>query len=153
MSEQVAEAAETVTDAAKPTETVDFWKQKAREQEKRAKDNAGAATRLAEIEQASKSETEKSADRIRQLETQIQGAQRDALRFRVASKYQIGDEDADLFLTASDEETLKKQAERLTARSDERKKQGNVVPKEGTASTHTGDDTNREFLRSVLNRD
>lgn len=147
MSEQeinTAEAAVTETEAAdqqqadnepKPTETVDFWKQKAREQEKRAKENATAAKRLAEIEEAQKSEAEKMADRIAQLEGEAEQARRDALRFKVASKYGIGDEDADLFLTGVDEETLTRQAERLAAREDERKKQGNRVPDEGRANT------------------
>lgn len=138
--QQTAEATETETEATeqqaeeqapKPTETVDFWKQKAREQEKRAKENAAAAQRLAEIEQAQMSEAEKAAARLAELESERDNARRDALRFKVASKYGIGDEDADLFLTGSDEETLTKQAERLAARTDERKKQGNRVPEEG----------------------
>lgn len=151
MSEQsTAEVTETETaatesqetEATKPTETVEFWKSKAREQEKRAKDNAQAAKRLAEIEEAQKSEAEKSADRIRALEGEAEAAKRDALRFKVASKYGIGDEDADLFLTGSDEESLTKQAERLAGRIEERKKQGNVVASEGKsagAKTSTAD--------------
>ena len=47
--EQTSTTEQAVTEP-KPTETVEFWKAKAREQEKRAKDNAAAATRLAEIE-------------------------------------------------------------------------------------------------------
>lgn len=111
-TEQPATATET-----KPTETVDFWKQKAREQEKRAKENAEAAKRLAEIEEAQKSEAEKSADRLRAAEVERDAALREALRFKVASKHGISDEDADLFLTGSDEETLTKQAERLADRN------------------------------------
>ena len=55
----------------KPTETVDFWKQKAREQEKRAKENAAAAKRLAEVEESQKSEAERLADRA----TKVGGAE------------------------------------------------------------------------------
>lgn len=116
-TETAATAQETVA-TPKPTETVEFWKAKAREQEKRAKDNAKAAERLAEIEESQKSEAEKSADRIRDLEQQLDAANRSTLRFKVASKYGIGDEDADLFLTGSDEETLTKQAQRLTDRQE-----------------------------------
>lgn len=123
------------TEETKPTETVDFWKSKAREQEKRAKENAEAARRLAEIEQSQKSEAEKAADRLRELETERDTALRDALRFKVASKYGIGGDDADLFLTGSDEETLTRQAERLAAREDERSKTGNHVPAEGRQAT------------------
>lgn len=52
----------------KPTETVDFWKSKAREQEKRAKENADAAKRLADIEESQKTEEQKAAERIRVAE-------------------------------------------------------------------------------------
>lgn len=115
-----------------------------------AKANAEAAKRLAEIEEAQKSEAEKQADRIRQLEEQALSAQRDALRFKVAAKYGIGDEDADLFLTGTDEETLVRQAERLAGRADERKKQGNVVPREGTTPHDPSEDPMREFTRRLF---
>ena len=49
----------------KPTETVDFWKQKAREQETRAKANAKAAERLAEIEEQNKTELQKAVEAAR----------------------------------------------------------------------------------------
>jgi uncharacterized membrane protein YqiK len=117
-----------------------------------AKANADAAKRLAEIEESQKSEAEKAADRIRQLEEQAEAARRDALRFKVASKFGIGDEDVDLFLTASDEETLTKQAERLAARVDERKKQGNHVPREGTTPREPHEDELRAFTRNLFQK-
>ena len=40
-------------------------------------------------------------------------AESEALRWRTAAKYGISDEDAELFLTGSDEETLSRQAERF----------------------------------------
>lgn len=58
----------TEQETQKPSETVDFWKAKAREQEKRAKANADAAKRLQEIEDASKSETDKLTERATQAE-------------------------------------------------------------------------------------
>src|SRR5687768_1731655 len=111
---------------------VDKLRKEAAKYRTEAKANADAAKRLAEYEDAQKSEAQKAADRIAQLEQETTAAKRDALRFKVASKFGIGDEDADLFLTGSDEETLTKQAERLAARTDERKKTGNQVPREGT---------------------
>jgi hypothetical protein len=111
----------------------------AREWEKRAKDNAQAAKRLAEIEDAQKSEAQKAAERVADLESQVAQANASALRFKVASQFGIGSDDADLFLTGSDEETLTKQAERLTSRAEERKKQGNLVPSEGTPVSPPGD--------------
>lgn len=156
MSDTTAEA--TATDATdttseqpeqKPTETVDFWKSKAREQEKRAKENADAAKRLAEIEDAQKSESQKAGERIAELEAQIATSQREALRFKVAARFGIADEDADLFLTGGDEETITRQAERLAARSDAQKKNGNFVPREGaTTPSVEGDD--REVVKALF---
>jgi len=155
MSEQTAEATATETEAAteqtetKPTETVDFWKQKAREQEKRAKENASAATRLAEIEESQKSEAQKSADRIKQLETDAADARREALRFKVASKHGIDSEMADLLLTGADEATMTKQAEAIKQQSDTRKKQGNFVAREGT-NPHSADGDELETTRALF---
>ena len=155
MSEQTAEATATGTEAAaeqtetKSTETVEFWKQKAREQEKRAKENATAATRLAEIEESQKSEAQKSADRIKTLETEAADARREALRFKVASKHGIDSEMADLLLTGADEDAMTKQAEAIKQQSDTRKKQGNRVPTEGTNSK-AGDDPLRALARDLF---
>lgn len=90
-----------------------------RKWEARAKENKAAADRLAEIEEASKTEAQKQADRLATLEREAQQAKAEALRFKIAAKFQVSDEDADLFLTGSDEETLTKQAERLAARNEE----------------------------------
>lgn len=84
-----------------------------------AKANADAAKRLAEIEEANKTEAQKQADRLATLERETQAAKAEALRFKIASKFQINDEDAELFLTGTDEDTLTKQAERLAQRNEE----------------------------------
>lgn len=129
------------------------YKEIAAEQEKRAKANADAAKRLAEIEDAQKTEAQKAADRIAELEKQISESSTAALRFKVASEFKISADDAELFLTGSDEESLRKQAERLAERDQERKKQGNHVRKEGT-STQKGsdDDEGREFAKELFAR-
>lgn len=101
-----------------------------------AKANADAAKRLAEIEESQKSEADKQAERIKALEAEAGSARTEALRLRVATKHGISDEDADLFLTGSDEETITRQAERLAQRTSDKKKQGNYAPNEGkTPST------------------
>ena len=74
--EQPVDAAETVAPPTpdepaaekKPTETVEFWKSKAREQEKRAKDNALAAAELATLKDAQKSEQQKLIERAEAAE-------------------------------------------------------------------------------------
>jgi hypothetical protein len=70
----------------KPTETVEFWKQKAREQETRAKANATAAQRLEEIENANKTETQRAADALTAAEKRAQDAEGRALRLEVATE-------------------------------------------------------------------
>lgn len=109
---QAPDASQAVTDQ-KPTETVDFWKAKAREQEKRAKENADAVAELAKIKESQKSEAEKAADRLRELESEAASAKQEAARFKVAAKFAISDDFID-FLTGEDEEVLTEQAKKLS---------------------------------------
>ena len=159
MSEQTAEATTTEADATteqqtKPTETVDFWKQKAREQEKRAKENADAAKRLSEIEDAQKSESEKVAERLAKADAEVATVPNkvaDALREHLVTLHEIDKDDAELFLTATEPELLLKQVTRLVGQSDKRKTK-NVVPREGQTSSTSGDDDTREFARGLFKR-
>ena len=96
------------------------------------------------------SEAEKQAQRVQALEAEALAARSEALRLRIATKFGIGDEDADLFLTATDEETLTKQAERLSALEADRKKQGNHVPREGVTHPQPGEDDMRAFARNLF---
>jgi hypothetical protein len=128
-------------DQATQDDTLGDAGKKALEAERRnaraaAKERDALAVRLKEFEDRDKSGAEKAQDRIKGLENELSVAQRESLRFKVASKFSIGAEDADLFLTGIDEDTLTKQAERLSARNDERKRQGNYVPREGAPSGH-----------------
>lgn len=117
-------AAEQTTEE-KPTETVEFWKAQARENEKRAKANADAAKRLADIEEAQKTEAQKAAERLAAAEKDAADARAEALRLRIATKYGISEDDADTFLTGTDEESLTRQAERLAKLA---KTEGNPPP-------------------------
>lgn len=115
-----------------------------------AKANADAAKRLAGIEEAQKTEAEKAADKVRQLEGEVEAARRESLRYRVASEFGISGEKAELLLTGSDEETMRKQAEALKAATNERVKSGNHVPKEGTTPTEPPEDELRAFTRQLF---
>lgn len=134
-------------EAAKPETD---WKAEAKKWESRAKENKTAADQLAAIEEANKTETQKSAEKLAAAEKAAADARSEALKFKIASKFQIGDEDADLFLTGNDEETLTKQAERLAERASEKKKSGNHVPREGTTPREPQDDEMREFTRNLF---
>ena len=161
MSEQPGEAPETGAEQdtqpseqqqqqPKPTETVEFWKNKAREQEKRAKANADAQSKLDELEKANQTELEKATNRATAAEQERDTAKAEMLRYRIAAKYGVSDEDTELFLTGTDEDTLTKQAERLSDRESERKKQGNHVPREGATSTAASNEDERAAVRTLF---
>lgn len=111
------------------------------------------AARLDEIEAANKSEIEKANDAKAAAERKAEEAAAEALRWKVAAKHGISDEDADLFLTGTDEATLTKQAERLGERDSDRKKTRNVVPNEGKTPPPPGADQMREFTRGLFSRE
>lgn len=98
-----------------------------------------------------KAEGAKTAEeRMAELEKEITATKHEALKRRVQAAHQITDEDADLFLTGADEESLTAQAKRLADRESERKKKNNLSPREGN-DPKSGDGANpkREWLRSL----
>src|SRR5699024_8535511 len=114
------------------------------------KDLKSKAAKLDEIEQANKSELEKAAEARQQAEQERDAARADALRFRVASRFGVSDEDTELFLTASDEATLTKQAERLTQRESERKSNGNFASGEGRSTSPGGNNEDEQFVKDLF---
>jgi hypothetical protein len=121
-----------------------------------AKANADAAKRLAEIEDAQKSETGKAAERIAKAEAEVAAVPTKvaaALRDHLIALHEIDEDDAELFLTANEPDLLLKQVTRLVGQSDKRKKNGNVVAREGATPTPPGSDGKRDFLRSLAGRD
>lgn len=115
-------------------------------------DLKAAKAELDKIEDANKSEQQKLADQLTEQQKLREQAEAKALRLEVATKFGISSEDAELFLTGSDEQTLTKQAERLSERTDQRKKNGNRVPLEGATPSPTSD-PKRTFLRELTGRD
>lgn len=91
--------------------------------------------------------------KLADLEQKHAEAEARALRSDIAAKFSISAEDRDLFLTGADESTLTAQAKRLAAREADRKKQGNVAPKEGdTTTTGKNDSDMREFAKELFAR-
>lgn len=123
MSEQTPEAPATDASAerqsptetpeqTKPTDTVDFWKQKAREQEQRAKSNAEKAREYDAFQESQKTEQQKIADRAAAAERERDEARADGLRYKAAAKHGISEDYFDL-LGSGDEDTITGRAERL----------------------------------------
>ncbi|MBF6363205.1 hypothetical protein IU447_24110 [Nocardia farcinica] len=160
MSDTTAAAAEMETEGTeqeqqeqrpKPTETVDHWKAKSREWEKRAKAGADAIKELEAIKEAQKSDAEKAADKVKAAEAEVAAVPSkvaDALREHLVKLHSIDAEDAELFLTATDPELLLKQVDRLIGQSDKRTKR-NHVPREGQTAARSGDEL-RDFTRELF---
>ena len=114
------------------------------------KDLQSKAQQFDALAEANKSEIEKANDKAAAAERERDAARAEVLRFKVASQHGISPEDADLFLTGSDEATLTKQAERLTARDADRKKVGNISPREGNTPSTAANDDERAFVRNLF---
>jgi len=108
------------------------------------------AARLDEIEQGDKTEADKANERISSLEKELKQSKHDALRSRVQAKFSISDDDASLFLTGDDEESLTRQAKRLAERDSDRNKQGNRAPYQGRTPDKPQNGDERETVRSLF---
>lgn len=83
---------------------------------KAAEDKAAELeTELAKIRDKDLSDVDRARKELEQARRDVDAARRDALRFRVAAKHGISEDDAALFLTASDEAGISAQAERFAA--------------------------------------
>lgn len=78
---------------------------------------AALQKQLDEINAANLSDLERAQKEAKDAQAIADKATADALRYRIAAKNSISDEDAELFLTGSDEETLTRQAARLVERT------------------------------------
>jgi len=107
------------------------------------------ASRLDEIEEAQKSDAEKVADRLAKADAAVAGIPAlvtEALKGHLVAIHEIASEDAELFLTATDPDTLLKQADRLVGQAVKRK---NIVPREGRNPSPPAGDPTRDFLRQI----
>jgi hypothetical protein len=83
---------------------------------KAAEDSAKSLqAQLDEIKKSQMSDLEKAQNTAQEFQKAAEKATADALRWRIAAKHGISDEDAETFLTGNDEATLTRQAERLSA--------------------------------------
>jgi hypothetical protein len=115
------------------------------------KDLKAKADKFDELDAASKSELEKANDRATAAEAEaatIPAKVAEALRGHLVS-LGVVDKDDEVLLTASDPDALLAQVKRLSDRAADRKKNGNVVPKEGSTPT-TAPDDERAAVRELF---
>ena len=74
---------DTGSPAPNPADEVAKWKAMSRKHEQTAKENAAAAAKLAAIEEASKTEAQKAADKMAEYERRTLDAELKALRYEV----------------------------------------------------------------------
>ncbi len=135
-------------EAEQQTFSADYVKKlrdEAAKHRKEAKANAEAKAKLDELEQANQTELEKAQKRISEAESERDQAKASELRYRIATAHGVSDADTELFLTGTDEETLTRQAKRLSDREAEKRTNGNHVPREGHTPSPAGDDERRAF--------
>lgn len=137
----------------KPTETVEFWKAKAREQEKRAKENDRAAKRLQEIEESQKTELQKWQERAESAEgaiSALQAAQqiRDA-KDALGQQYGLTPQSMKA-LRGNDLEELEEHAQMLKALQPEPHTPGQVRSEGRTVSAGNNDPA-QQFANIITN--
>lgn len=121
-TESTTQTAEQVQPGATPNDVAELGdpgkKAIAAEREARKAAEKAAATlqaQLDEIRKSQMSDLEKAQATATEFQQAAEQARAEALRWRIAAKHGISDEDAETFLTASDEAGLTRQAERLSA--------------------------------------
>jgi hypothetical protein len=110
-----------------------------------AKANADAAKRLADYEEAQKTEQQKLADRLEAVQQEAAAAKAEATRYRIATEYKLDEDGAKALEHIPTEDGMRSVAELLAART---ASNGNRVRREGT-TTKPGTDATRSFLREL----
>lgn len=146
-------AAEPAPEQPKPTETVDYWKARSRENEKRAKDNAAKAAEFDRVTEAQKSEQQKLIERA-------EAAEREATALRTAREIDKFKEDITKnpkyagvpahVLRGSTQEEIEEHAAELKALLPERRTPGQV-PGEGRSPTPATGDPAQQFADILRN--
>lgn len=115
------------------------------------KQAAALQKQIDEAKAAQLSDLERAQKAAADAQAVAEKATAEALRYRIAAKHAISDEDAELFLTGMDEATVERQAARLV----ERTPSTPTTPKPdlsqgGKQTPPSGDDEMREFARGLF---
>lgn len=140
------EAAEVKTFDA---EYVDRLRKEAAKYRTEAKANAEAAKRLAEIEEAQKTESQRQAERLAAAEKAAADAEARVMRRELALEHRLSADDAALLDTVTDENGLRALAARLAVQSTP---QGNSAPLEGEPPKKPVNDPGIDFVDRLVGR-
>lgn len=93
--------------------------------------------------------------RSQELASELSLLRLETLRVRIAAEFGIGGEDRDVLLTATDEATLRMQAERFVSYAPQGLSGGNVAPREGRAveAPSANDGSLEAFVSELFDRD
>jgi hypothetical protein len=151
---QTTDTAATEGAEVDPVAEVEKWKALSKKNEARAKENAAAAKRLAELEEAGKTEAQKAADRITKAEAEVA-----AVPARVAEGLRdalvtlgVVPEDRKILLTATEPAALLEQVKAIQGLDSDRKKNGNRAPLQGQTkpSPPATSTDEREFVNQLF---
>lgn len=153
MSEQQQTGDATETEAATETEQITLpddhpLVRTLAEQKKAIKELKARAARLDEIEESQKSEADKAAERLSKAEQRAAEAEARVLRREVAIEHKLDKDDAALLDALTDEDAMRRFAERLATAGKDKQKT-HVVRGEGKTqnSSATSADPRRAWLR------
>lgn len=124
-------------ETSESTESETDWVAEARKWEQRAKSNSAAAKKLAELEAANRTDTE----RITALEAELAESKAAALRAQAAAEAEV----PVALITASSEEEIKAQVKALKEWLGDKKPGGNHVPREGRQTKPPKTDDKKAF--------
>lgn len=116
-----------------PAQEID-WKAKARDWEKRAKENKTAAEELAQIKESQKTETQRLQDQLAEFQQKAETAERDRERLSIIAKHGIPADYHDL-VQGADSEALEASAAKVKSLIDANARPADaasfVIPDEG----------------------
>jgi hypothetical protein len=110
------------------------------------------AAELDRLKAENQTEAEKSTEQITTLQQQLEQMQLTTMRAKIQAKHGISDDDAELFLTGTDEDTLNRQATALAERTEQIRKKGPIVPSQKNHPTDASDDPAKQFTRDLFGR-
>lgn len=132
---------------------IETWKRHARDWEEKAKTNKTQLEEKAFAIGAKDDELRGLTEKVEAMEETLVKAQKVALVNRVAAEYGVSADDADLFLTADDEDKLRRQAEALASRSSDAAQKASkpVIPNLHSRKTDGSSTSDEELINRLFN--